>query len=260
MCRQPTSPWNPTREILANGRSLAPSSIISLSRATRDRLRCHGTSACLFPSDRSAERNPARSEASSARPTTLPGQSFARKVRARCYAIPALPAQCSERRADLIAEALGLAWRWFRRLAQRGKDGTQFPSPIATFAAKAVNSGRRVCGQEKGRDVLSPLAQRRNGFAVGKLPDFDTLSANPLAEALTDNTQSPVADQAAFRIDFSDWLDTFGSRRRSIIVNMGMGCRTQELADKYGVSEGRISQMRREAAEDWHRFQGEQAA
>src|ERR1043166_4763475 len=62
---------------------------------------------------------------------------------------------CREKRADLVAETVALAWRWFKRLAERGKDATQFPSTLASYAAKAVRSGRRVCGQLKPRDVIS---------------------------------------------------------------------------------------------------------
>jgi hypothetical protein len=167
--------------------------------------------------------------------------------------------KCSERKADLVAEAVGLSWRWFVRLSERGKDGTQFPTAIATFAARAVNSGRRVCGQEKAKDVLSPRAQQRHGFAVEKLPDYSTLSNNPLQEALIDNMQTPVPEQAAFRIDLPCWLGQLGSRRRDIVIDMALGYRTQELAQKYKVSEGRISQMRREAADDWRRFHGDAA-
>jgi hypothetical protein len=111
-----------------------------------------------------------------------------------------------------------------------------FPTAIATFAARAVNSGRRVTGQEKAKDVLSGRAQRRHGFAVGKLPDYATLSNNPLQEALQDNTQSPVPEQAAFRIDLPCWLKQLGSRRRDMVIDMALGYRTQELAAKYNGS------------------------
>jgi DNA-directed RNA polymerase specialized sigma24 family protein len=167
--------------------------------------------------------------------------------------------RCRDRKADLVAEAVGLAWKWFRRLAERGKDGTAFPTAIADFAARAANSGRRVCGQERAKDVLSRVGQRRHGFAVEKLPDFSTLSDNPLQEALHDNTQSPVPEQAAFRIDLPSWLAQLGGRRRDMVIDMALGFRTKELAKKYKVSEGRISQVRREAYEDWRRFQGEAA-
>jgi DNA-directed RNA polymerase specialized sigma24 family protein len=165
--------------------------------------------------------------------------------------------KCPHRKDDMIAEAIDLAWKWFRRMAECGKDGTKFPTAIAGFAARAVNSGRRVVGQEKGNDALSSLAQRQRGFAVEKLPDFSTLNGSPLEEALHDNTVSPVPDQAAFRIDLACWLSTLGERRRDIVTDLAMGFRTQEVANKFGVSEGRISQIRREACQDWQRFHGE---
>src|SRR6516164_9392310 len=109
------------------------------------------------------------------------------------------------RRADqeeAIQEMVALSWKWFVRLAARGKDATRFPSALATYAARAVRSGRRACGQERGRDALSPSAQRRHGFLVSTLPDVSTLTDNPLSEALADNSKSPPDQQAMFRIDF----------------------------------------------------------
>ena len=168
--------------------------------------------------------------------------------------------KCEDKRDDLIAECIGIVWKWFVRMARRGKDGTKFPTAIATFAVRAVRAGRTVCGQERAKDALSPRAQQRWGFAMGKLPDFSTLNGNPLAEALIDNRQTPPDEQAAFRIDFPAWLSRFDSRRRAILTDMARGHRTNELADEYGVSAGRICEMRREAAEDWECFHGGQAA
>jgi hypothetical protein len=162
--------------------------------------------------------------------------------------------KCPGRRADRIAEVVGLCWKWFVRLDQCGKDGSAFPSRLADYAARAVRSGRRVCGQEKAKDALSPRAQQRHGFYVGKLPDVSTESANPLTEALTDNTVSPVPDQAAFRCDFPAWRKTHTARHRRLIDLMLRGERTQDLAQQFGTSESRISQLRREFLEDWLRF------
>ncbi len=103
--------------------------------------------------------------------------------------------KCHHRKEECLAEMRGLCWKWFIRLAEKGKDATQFASALASYAAKAVRSGRRVCGHEKARDVLSPVAQQRHGFAVGKLPDFSTLDGNPLEEALIDNTVSPQGNR-----------------------------------------------------------------
>lgn len=166
---------------------------------------------------------------------------------------------CPQRKEDLIAEAIGLAWKWWLRLRQKGKKNpNEFISAIATFAAKAAKCGRRVCGHERAKDVMSPTAQRLHGFFVGKLPDFSTLSGTPLEEALTDNTRTPVAEQVAFRFDFPAWLLTYDQRRRDIIQAMAEGERTLELADRFGTSPARISQLRREFFVAWLVFTEEE--
>jgi hypothetical protein len=165
--------------------------------------------------------------------------------------------KCPDRKVDAIREMVDLCWKWFRRLAEQGKDATCFPSVLATFAARAVHSGRRLAGACKAKDALSPVAQRRHGFQVGRLPDFSTLNGNPLFDALHDNTRSPVADQVAFRLDFPAWLASLGSRNRSIAQDMAQGHRTGELAQKYGLSPARVSQLRREFFLGWQKFCGE---
>jgi hypothetical protein len=165
--------------------------------------------------------------------------------------------RCPHRLADCVQETVSLAWKWFVRLANKGKDAREFPSALATYAAKAVKSGRRVCGQEKARDALSPLAQQRRSFAVASLPRRSTLSGNPLSEALADNTRSPVPDQVHFRIDFPEWLVRLGDRKRRIAEDMAMGHRTQDLATMHKITQARISQLRREFHDGWTRFCGD---
>jgi hypothetical protein len=160
---------------------------------------------------------------------------------------------------EAVAEMVALSWRWFIRLAHRGKDATQFPSTLATFAALAVHSGRCVAGARQAKDALSPVAQRRYGFSVGRLPDISTLNGNPLFEALPDNTRSPVPDQVAFCFDFPTWLASLGARNRNIAQDMAQGLCTGELADAYGLSPARVSQLRREFHADWQTFCGEPA-
>ena len=84
--------------------------------------------------------------------------------------------KCHDRREDAVCEMVAIAWKWTLRLVERGKDVSQFPTAIATYAARAVRAGRRLTRQEKPNDVLSPLAQSRRGFAVASLPDYSTLS------------------------------------------------------------------------------------
>jgi hypothetical protein len=135
----------------------------------------------------------------------------------------------AELKEEYIAEMIALTWRWHLRLAERGKDASRFPTALASFAARAVRSGRRACGQECGRDALSPSAQRRHGFLVSALPEVSTLSDNPLSEALADNTRTPPDEQCAFRIDFPAWRATHTKRDRGIIDALLVGGRTLEV-------------------------------
>ena len=78
--------------------------------------------------------------------------------------------QCAAKRQDLIAETIALTWSWYRRLMKKGKDASKFVSALARFAARAVSCGRKLTGQEKAKDVLSSVAQKRHGFKVESLP------------------------------------------------------------------------------------------
>jgi hypothetical protein len=160
----------------------------------------------------------------------------------------------ADRKEEYIAEMVALAWKWHLRLAERGKDAARFPSAIATFTARTVRSGRRLAGMERTKDVLSPLAQQRKGFAVGKLPDCSSLNGSPLDEALHDNTRTPPDEQCAFRIDFPAWRATHSERDRRVLDDLMLGERTLEVAGKYGLSPGRVSQLRREFLTDWRRY------
>src|SRR5262245_8068616 len=165
--------------------------------------------------------------------------------------------RCPALRDDAVAEVVALAWKWHLRLAERGKDATQFPSTLATFAALAVKAGRRVCGRERARDALSSTAQRQHHFMVERLPDFSTLGSNPLEEALVDNTQTPPPEQASFRIDFPTWLQTRSERDRRLAEDLMTGERTLDVSTKFGLSPARISQLRRDFHDDWLRFFGQ---
>jgi len=161
---------------------------------------------------------------------------------------------CNDSRENAIAEVVALTWMWFARLVQKGKQPELFASVLAAYATRAVRSGRRLCGQEKSRDVLSPLAQACRSFTVSPLPEGSSLDGNTFDEALIDNTQTAVPDQVAFRVDFPAWLSTRTDRDRAIIGELMAGERTLEVSQKFQVSQPRISQLRRDYLEDWDAF------
>jgi hypothetical protein len=162
--------------------------------------------------------------------------------------------RCRHRQDDAVAETVALAWKWFVRLTRRGKDASRFPVAFANYAARAAKNGRRLCGQEKARDALSPLAQQRRGFAVQSLPMASSMIGNHLHEALADNTQTPVPDQVRFRLDFPVWRLRRCERDRRLIDDLMVGERTLDVARRYGLTPARISQLRRDFHEDWLAF------
>jgi hypothetical protein len=165
--------------------------------------------------------------------------------------------RCPGKREDAEAETVAICWRWFVRLAERGKDARRFPTVLASYAARAVKCGRRLCGPQAGKDALSPLAQSRHGFCVQALPDLNPSPDNPFAEALADNVVSPVPEQVCFRMDFPAWLLTRAERDRRMIADMMTGERTDALAERFGLSAARVSQLRSEYHADWVRFCGD---
>jgi len=175
--------------------------------------------------------------------------------------------KCRDKRADAIAEMVALSWRWFVRLVEKGKDPAAFPSILATYAAMAVRSGRRLARMEKTKDVLSLRAQQLHDFQVESLPQstrasFEHLYSSPhgqqrqdaFEERLRDNTVTPVPDQVSFRLDFPAWLKTRSERDRRVVQDLMAGERTQDVAARHGLTAGRVSQLRRDFMEDWLRF------
>src|SRR5262245_39778587 len=173
--------------------------------------------------------------------------------------------RCPQRKADCIAEAVALAWQRFLRLTEQGKDVFEFPVAFACLVVRAVRCGRRLGGQN-ANEVLSPLAQRRHGFHVESLPQaicasHERLYASPLGQQWLDSFEerlhhsaSPVPDQVAFGIDFPLWRGTRSERDRRVIDALMAGGSTKDVSQKFGLTPGRVSQLRRDFLEDWRRF------
>jgi hypothetical protein len=178
--------------------------------------------------------------------------------------------RCQQEKTDAIAEMVALAWKWYVRLAQRGKDAADFVVAFCRFLGVAVKSGRKITGLEKAKDVMNPINQQRRGFKVERLPastlvSYEELYSTPhgqerqdaFEERLRHNTISPVPEQVAFRIDWPAWMRTRTERDRRIINDLMNGERTFDVSRRYGISPGRVSQLRQEYHEDWLRFNGD---
>ena len=164
--------------------------------------------------------------------------------------------KCPGKKDDAVAETVAVAWKWFLRATERGKDVREFAAALASLAARHVRSGRRLCGQEKARDVMSAVAQRSKGFVTHPLIDGGDGFGGILDDALRDNTQTPIPDQVHFRVEVPPWLASLGDRKRRIAEDLMVGGATGEVASRHGMTPGRVSQIRTELMGDWVRYQG----
>ena len=137
---------------------------------------------------------------------------------------------------------------------QPTKVPVRFPNCIAAFAVRRVRSGRLLAGNTTG-DVLSPVAQKRNGFEVHSLDDESCRPDTGWKAAVTmDSKNFTPADAVAFRLDFACWLGMLRQRDRRIVEALAVGERTGKVARRYRVTPSRISHLRREFQESWERF------
>jgi hypothetical protein len=162
-----------------------------------------------------------------------------------------------EARQDAVQEVIANSLVAFIALARRGKLELVYPTVLAKYAVAQINEGRRVGNRLSIRDVLSRYCQVNKHVTVERLDQFDEKD-NEWKEAVVQDTRSaPVPDIVAFRCDFADWLKSLKRRDRRLAQYLSLGNRTRDAAKEFGVSEGRVSQLRSELAASWNAFTGD---
>ena len=167
----------------------------------------------------------------------------------------------ADRREEAIQETIAAACLNYQLAAVQGKLNVVRPSSLADFAVRHTRTGRHVGGaQDAARDVMSRVCQRRHNLRVTR--HFEHQSAGGVQgwrQTVIADRKVPVPDLAAFRIDFTRWLQTCSRRDRAIISALIAGEHPSVVADRFGISRGRVSQLRRRYEEQWKEFQGEAA-
>jgi hypothetical protein len=145
----------------------------------------------------------------------------------------------------------------YARLVELDKEAIAYPSVLARLGCAQYRAHRRVGGRLNIGDVLGRYCQAKKHVIVERLDHFDD-EENAWQEAVVQDTRStPVPDIVAFRCDFAAWLRSLPRRDRRITETLALGNRTSDVAKRFRVTEGRISQLRRELAESWRVFVGE---
>ena len=159
-------------------------------------------------------------------------------------------------REDLIQETIANAMVAFRRLVRRGRESVAHGSVLAKYAIRQIKDGRRVGSKLRINEMLSKYAQKHKGFPAPLRIDFYDPTEEEWTQRVVEDRTAGPADIACTRIDFSDWLDSLKRRDRRVAEFLAKGETTKATAAKFHVSQGRVSQLRRELAESWHRFVG----
>ncbi len=109
---------------------------------------------------------------------------------------------------------------------------------------------------------MSPACQRRHHVKVvsydrDRLPATLRDGTDAWKRIAVEDQKAGIPDLAAFRIDFAQWLRLLTDRDREIICALSSGDSTKLVAQRFGLSEGRVSQLRRKFERLWQIFQGE---
>lgn len=161
-------------------------------------------------------------------------------------------------REEAISDAVVLCLLSFVKLHEQGKADTVTASNLAWYAAKQIRSGRSAGCRLNSKEPLAIYAQQRLGIRVEEL-DARYPDDHEWIDASIQDGRSTVLDHVAAKLDVAAWLKTLCRRTRRIAADLAKGCTTSEVANKYGVTAGRISQLRQELKNSWSEFQHEPA-
>ena len=139
------------------------------------------------------------------------------------------------------------------RLAELGKLDLCYPSVLARFGIAQVKDGRMTGGHLNCKDISSRYCQRLKGVVVERLDHFDE-EDNAWAETIVEDKTAGPFDIVRTKLDVADFFDRLPRRTRRIAQFLSLGNRTADAARKFGVSQGRVSQLRRELAASWKTF------
>ena len=160
-----------------------------------------------------------------------------------------------ESKQEAVQSVVAGAMNAYVALVQRGKADVAYATPLAMYAIRQYRDGRRLGSRLNVLDISSEYCQARKGVVMERLDKYDT-EENCWQEILIPDRTCTPAELAASRIDFPAWLDTLSRRDRRIAMKLGAGETTSRVARMFQLSEGRVSQVRRELADNWRQFVG----
>lgn len=188
----------------------------------------------------------------------------------RGYARRHLPHLPIHEREEVLAEAAARALISCHSLIRRGRSHLIATPGFVRYTFRSVCNGRHAAVSQAGLDVMSTLGRRRHHKRVLSLnqrvqalaamkSNHSIVSPQYVADLIPDR-RTPIPDQAAFRIDFSIWLEQFNHRDRRMIRLLASGEQARRVARILHLTPARVSQCRARWRKSWEQFVGEPPA
>jgi hypothetical protein len=152
-------------------------------------------------------------------------------------------------RQEAVAATIARALVDYGDLAAKQRLAYAYPNTLADFAVRRVRAGRTAGAPQNPYDLLSRIQSQ-------KIQSLDTQKSGTWRELVLQDRRVSPADQAAFNLDFQNWLSRWPKFHRRMIGTLAAGHRTSEVARRFKVTAGRVSQLRRQYQRSWEAFQG----
>lgn len=161
-----------------------------------------------------------------------------------------------EAREEAVQAVVCDACAALARLAELGKLDLAYASVLARYGVARFKAGRMTGGHLNCKDVMSSYCQRLKCIVVERLDQYNDEDRS-WSEALVEDRTAGPAQITCSRIDIDAWLHALPRRDRKVAEYLSLGHRTSETARRFGVSQGRISQLRRALKQSWEDYTGD---
>lgn len=155
-----------------------------------------------------------------------------------------------DEREELVQEVLCKVCVALATLDVQGKLDKAFPSALAHYAIRQTNEGRRVGASMNSADMLFPGTKAETRTARRENVSFRFF------DLLENRHHDNPAEIVQAIVDVTQWLESLPERTRCIAYSLAFGERTTVVAQQFGISSARVSQLRSELYESWNAFQG----
>ena len=162
--------------------------------------------------------------------------------------------KCPNKRKDLIQETIAISFKGWLACIRLGKDPSLFVSAIVDYATRQARSGRKAAGGPSSNSKKNEGYLAQDGRALLSWEDLSWDVREALEAKLYFNRFSPVPEQAAFRIDLPEWLETLTWRMRTQAELSLAEKTTKDIAKKLGLTPSAVSQARNVLRSSWERF------